>query len=374
LSTGQKELKEGVLNAGLCINCGACVNLCPYFAAYKDRTVTLHVCDLEEGRCYAYCPRTPTDLEFLRRSLFDPDDLTAELGPFKGLYITRAADETVRASAQHGGTVSALMALALEESLIDAAVLAEESERYLPQGIAVEDSSEVKRRGGSKFVTSPTVAAFNAAASSGYDKIGVVATPCQTLALAKMRLKPQPAKDDYIDKLRLVIGLFCGWAFSWRDLSKLLQDKAEEASILGMDIPPSKYECMEVYTTNGTLTIPLDEVLPCVKEGCQYCFDMTAEFSDLSVGSARLPEGWDTAKGWNQVIVRSQAGQELLDLARSKGVLEFRDLPDGNLEKLKTASMNKKRFCVESLIKKSGSPDELLYLDPHDPVFSSLLS
>jgi len=374
LSAGQQELKQGVLDTGLCINCGACVNLCPYTAAYKDRTVILHACDLKEGRCYAYCPRTPTDLETLRRTLYEPDDLTPELGPFKGLYIARAVDESILSSAQHGGTVTALIALALKEGFIDAAILAQESERFLPQGVSVSDPSEVGKGSKSKFVTSPTVATFNETAKSEFEKIGVVATPCQALALAKMRLKPAPAKDDNIDKLRLVIGLFCGWALSWRDLTKLLLSKADEASILGMDIPPSKYECMEVYTTNGTIAIPLDEVLPCVKEGCQYCFDMTAEFSDISVGSARLPEGWDTAKGWNQVIVRNKTGQELLDLARSKGVLEFRDLPEGNLEKLKTASMNKKRFCVESLVKKSGAKDNLIYLDSQDPVLRQIIS
>ncbi|MBW2053833.1 MAG: Coenzyme F420 hydrogenase/dehydrogenase, beta subunit C-terminal domain, partial [Deltaproteobacteria bacterium] len=354
----------------------------PYNTAYKDRTVVLHACDLEEGRCYAYCPRTPTDLEQLRQTLYDPKDLTPELGTFKGLYITRAADESTRSSAQHGGTVTALvrlaleegLLLALEEGLLDTAVLTEESERFLPQGVSVSDPLGVVRASKSKFVTSPNVAAFNEAAKGGFEKIGVVATPCQALALAKMRLKPEPAKDNHIDKLSLVVGLFCGWALSWRDLARLLKGKADEDSIVGMDIPPSKYECMEVYTTNGTITIPLEEVLPSVKEGCQYCFDMTAEFSDLSVGSARVPEGWDAAKGWNQVIVRSRAGQELLDLARSKGVLEFRDLPEGNLEKLKTASMNKKKFCVEALIKKSGSSENLLYLDPQDPVLSRFIN
>jgi len=73
---------------------------------------------------------------------------------------------------------------------------------------------------------------------------------------------------------------------------------------------------------------------------------MTAEFSDLSVGSARLPEGWETARGWNQVIVRTEVGRDLMELARRRGVLEFKEVPVGNLERLKAASMNKKRAAV----------------------------
>jgi len=30
VSGGQKELEETVLKAGLCTDCGACINLCPY--------------------------------------------------------------------------------------------------------------------------------------------------------------------------------------------------------------------------------------------------------------------------------------------------------------------------------------------------------
>ncbi len=129
---GQKELKEKVLDAGLCTHCGACVNLCPYAACHKDNTIIMDACNREEGRCYAFCPRTPTDWEALQQSLFDPADLTPELGSFKGFYITRATDPEVRNSAQHGGTVTALVSLALREGIIDAAVLAEEGANLLP--------------------------------------------------------------------------------------------------------------------------------------------------------------------------------------------------------------------------------------------------
>ncbi len=369
---GQKELRERVLDAGLCTDCGACVNLCPYAASYQDHTIFIDPCEREEGRCYAFCPRTPTDLQALRESLFDRGDFTPELGPLKGFYMTRAADEQVRNSAQHGGTVTALISLALSESMIDAAVIAEDPGNFLPEGVAVQDARGVQRRGKSKFVVSPNVAAFHKIAKGGAEKIGVVATPCQALALAKMRVKPLPAKDSNIGKLKLVIGLFCGWALSWRELRSLLRRKIGEDSIRGLDIPPSKHHSMEVHTGKGIVEISLDEVMPAVRRACHYCFDMTAEFSDISVGSARCPEGWEVARGWNQVIVRTQAGHELLELARSRQVLEFREMPHENLARLKKASMNKKRAAVKNLADKSGSPKDLLYLDCEDPVLRTL--
>lgn len=370
--TGQKGLQDQVLKNDLCTGCSACVHLCPYFEHYRDHTVILHPCDGTEGRCYAYCPRTPTHLETLQKKLFDATDLTPEIGAFKGLYMTRATDEAVRAASQHGGTVSALMSLALAEGIIDTAVLADQKDNLLSESAVAANGETVSQLGKSKFVVSPTVGKFNEAASGPARAIGLVATPCQALALAKMRCHPDDQDQEKIAKLKLVIGLFCGWAFSWDGLQAMLARKFAGTRILKLDIPPSKHHCMEVTTAAGTVEIPLEEVEPHVRENCSYCFDMTCEFSDISVGSARSADGWDVDKGWNQVIVRTEAGQRLLDLARTRGLLEFKAVPGENLEKLKRASINKKRNCLRHLAEKSGRPDDLIYLSGDDPAVSQV--
>ena len=84
--------------------------------------------------------------------------------------------------------------------------------------------------------------------------------------------------------------------------------------------------------------VDLDDVLPLVRNACKYCDDMTAEFADLSVGGARSSEGWEVDKGWNQLIVRTEKGQQLVDLAIEKGVIETRSFGDEDAE---TAAMDK---------------------------------
>jgi coenzyme F420 hydrogenase subunit beta len=100
---------------------------------------------------------------------------------------------------------------------------------------------------------------------------------------------------------------------------------------------------MQVETGSGMIEIPLEQVNGCIRGCCDYCTDMTAEFADISIGSARSPEGWDVDRHWNQVIVRTKAGEELLSLAREKGILEFKKVPPANLSKLKSAAMGKRR-------------------------------
>ena len=65
------------------------------------------------------------------------------------------------------------------------------------------------------------------------------------------------------------------------------------------------------------------------------------------MGGARSADGWDVDKGWNQVIVRTDKGEQLLNLAREKGILEFKEVPETGLEKIKNASMGKKRNGTE---------------------------
>jgi coenzyme F420 hydrogenase subunit beta len=368
---GQRGLLAKVFQNGLCTACGACVNLCPYQKAHRDRVVVLDQCDRDQGRCFQFCPRTPTDWGAMLGRLFDPADLTPELGAVKGYYLCRAADSKLRALAQHGGSVSALMALALEEGLVNHAILTEGGEGLAAQGAMVKRPEDVWSRAGSRFVGSPTLASFNQAASGGQHRLGVVATPCQAQALAKMKLAAGQPEARQQNPPTLVIGLFCGWVLDREGLGQVLSRHLLDAGIRKLDIPPSMHHCLEATTSRETCQISLDEITPWVRDSCRYCSDFTSEFADISVGSARLPQGWEAARGWNQVLVRSQAGMRLLEAALARGVIEVAETQPDGLEKLKRAAWQKKRAAVRNLIAKSGDPGDLIYLDAEDPVFGS---
>jgi len=363
----QGFLKKHVLEESLCTGCGACVSLCPYQVIYHDRTVQLHQCDLEDGKCYAFCPRTKTDPAALRKLLFDQADLTPEIGAVKGYYFSQSVDPRLRAVAQHGATVTALMELALTEGLIDSAIVSSRDRQFLQNGAVAKDIVEIRNNAKSKFTVSPTVAAFNQLLMQDSGNVGVVATPCQALALAKMRLNRKSENKTEINQLKLVIGLYCGWTLSMEKYIKLLlENNIALESVTGMDIPAGG-NILELYTDGGTKSIPFDAVQGCIREACRYCMDSTAEYADVSVGSARFSGNWSDVRKWNQLIVRTEKGRELVELAVRRGVLEVREAPAENLKELKEAAVNKKKNALKNIIQKSGSRNNLLHLDKRDP-------
>jgi coenzyme F420 hydrogenase subunit beta len=273
----------------------------------------------------------------------------------------------LRKIAQHGATVTALMELALSEGLIDSAIVSSSDQEFMQNGTIGNDREAIRKNAGSKFTVSPTVAAFNQMVTEVKGKIGVVATPCQALALAKMKLKPVKEDAAKIDQLKLVVGLYCGWTLSAEKYTKFLLGKnIALESITGADIPAGK-NVLELFTNNGVKSIPIDEVQNCIREACQYCLDSTAEYADVSVGSARFAGSWEEVRQWNQLIVRTKKGKELVELAVRKGVLELREASAESLKELKTAAAGKKKNALKNIVRKSGSVKKLLYLDGRDP-------
>jgi coenzyme F420 hydrogenase subunit beta len=364
---GGLALQQDVRVKGLCTLCGACSGLCPYNHPYGGRMVAVDECDLAQGRCYAFCPRTPLDLNAINQTVFGVPYPADELGTVLEVLISRATDDAIRSRTQHAGTVSALMAFALRSGLIDTAVLTSSNDKLLPGGRAVHDEAGVLSCAGSSFVASPTLQTYNREAAGDAQSIGVVATPCQSLALAKMKASPLENRNN-IDKLKLVVGLFCTWALKYEAYIAFVKERLPDGRIAKVDVPPPPANVFEVYTDSKRLDVPLDQVRAFIRYNCNMCIDMTAEFADVSVGAAEGIEGWNT------LMVRSDTGAELVKEACESGAIEVKPLPDANLAHLKEASLGKKKRGLSSIVEATGSNDDLLYLEPSREALAALLS
>ncbi len=333
--SSSEKLDSSVIGEGMCIGCGACVDLCPYFQSYRGKTALLFPCSVESGRCLAYCPKAEVDADGLSQFLFAKPYDGNPLGAWRSIHVSRAGDKVKKQPFQSGGTVSALMYFALRSKRIDGAVLTGR-EGLLPVPRLVTRPAAVFRQSLSKYTAAPTLAALNQAVAAGYGALGVVATPCQATAVARMRTNPL-ASPTFSDPTALVVGLFCTWALDFRHFEAFLTQRMPLREIVKIDIPPPPSSVLEVYLKEGKLEFPLDEIRPLVPETCGYCADMTSEFADVSVG---VLEGRPEL---NTLIVRTERGEEMVREARRMGYLVLEDMPDENLAHLQWAAANKKK-------------------------------
>jgi coenzyme F420 hydrogenase subunit beta len=341
---GSAELLEDVHKRDLCIGCGACVDLCPYFKNYKGQTSQLFPCNLEQGRCFAYCPKAEVDLDELTRKIWRVDYDGSPLGPYREVLASRAGNQMAKGAFQAGGTVSSLTAFALKNGLIDAAVLTDRN-GLSPISRLVTNWKNVADCASSKFMASPTLSALNMAVREGYKRIGVVGTPCQMTAVAQMRSNPLQ-KEEHTVPVELSVGLFCNWSVDTRQLMDLLAQRLEISDIRRMDIPPPPANILTLETVNGLVEVSLSDIKPLIPHTCFVCPDMTAEFADLSAGM------FEGRPGWNTLIIRSARGAEIVDQARREGFIETEPFPEDNLKHLSKAAAEKKERSVRTLIRR----------------------
>jgi coenzyme F420 hydrogenase subunit beta len=335
---GSSELIEDVLDKDLCIGCGACVELCPYFKNYKGKTAILFPCTLTRGRCFAFCPKAEVDLDVLANRFWNAPYEGTPLGKYRKVLTARVGEKMEKSAFQAGGTVSALMTQALKSSLIDAAALTDREDMIAVPRL-ITRAEDVSGCAGSKFMAAPTLSVLNRGAIQGYERMGVVGTPCQLTAVAQMKINPLN-RESFKDPVALTVGLFCTWAVDTRKLLPLLTECIGDACIQGMDMPPPPSEVMVIDTDVGKVEIPLERIRKLVPKGCHVCPDMTSEWADVSVG---VLEG---KPDWNTLIIRTQTGDELVKDACKEGYLETKPMPAENFKDLCIAAANKKKRAL----------------------------
>ena len=350
-----QELVNEVCKKDLCTLCGACVGWCPYFIAHNGRILLRDTCNLSQGRCSAFCPRISLDLEKLSQTIFGIPYSWEGIGAIKAIVMARSTNAKVKARAQDAGTVTTLFCFAKDEGFIDSAVLTLFEDKSLPRGVVASTRDEILACAGSSYMATPTVEAFNRSVQDGNRKrIGFVGTPCQVLALTKMK-ESTLEEENPTNKLELIMGLFCTWALSHPNFTQFLEKEVSDP-VVKYDIPPHPANVLKVYTEKKHIDISLEKILPFVRPACWVCHDLTAEFADISVGSGRR-----AVSEWNTVIVRTSRGMEIVEGAEKKGLIEIREIPKENLSRLEGAGVKKKKRALKNILQKTRSVDDLLY-------------
>lgn len=340
------SLVTEVVKPGKCVGCGTCVAVCPPGVVRfkevpgRDEEPTLAGKCLLCEFCYYQCPMTSPHEKELEALIFGRNSGDMEpFGIFTKAFSVRAKKDEILKVASDGGAVTAILAYALEEGLIQAAAVAAVRKdmpwKPIPKlALTVEDLLEAA---GTKYSAAPVMLALGEAVDGyEFERVAVVGTPCQIRAVRKMQYGERGAVK-YGNRVKLAIGLFCSENFYYDKLIKeFVASKADLSKITKFSIRAGGF----TVEADGekVIEVKVKEVKPYARSNCEYCTDFAANLADLSAGNVDSPAGWST------VIVRTEAGMKFLEGARDKGWIEVKPLevkPDGSLVKLASKKRSK---------------------------------
>ncbi|MBP7049663.1 MAG: Coenzyme F420 hydrogenase/dehydrogenase, beta subunit C-terminal domain [Phycisphaerae bacterium] len=342
---------ESVVQRKLCTGCGTCAGICPQEAiemmvnkrkgCYQPRLDTTRC--MRCGLCYKVCPGHGVDFQALDDSLFGheiPQDIA--LGRYLACYIGHASDTDLRYACASGGMVSALLIFALEEGLIDGALVTrmQQGNPLRPEPFIARTRTEILSAAGSKYCPVAAGAALEEILHTR-GRFAVVGLPCHIQGIRKAEQHIPTLKE----RIRYRIAIPCSLDYSFRGTERILRirgiraTEVESLQYRGRGWPGS----MSIRLTDGTeRTIPLDEYFselsPHSLRRCTLCSDMLGELSDLTCGDAWIPEVMRTDKtGSSFVVSRTPEAEELLEAAASKEAIALSELglrellaPQGN--------------------------------------------
>ena len=114
------------------------------------------------------------------------------LGSYREALSARSTEKRIQDVSQDGGIVSSLLCYALDEGIIEGAVVAgDPGDDWTPVPQVVTSSDEVIDAAGTKYSMSPNIFALKEAVRQyGLESVAIVATPCQVQGIRKAQAYP----------------------------------------------------------------------------------------------------------------------------------------------------------------------------------------
>ena len=317
---------QHIVNDHLCMQCGTCAGTCPKDAIEMRWSLSEgwlpHVlserCD-DCDDCLAVCPARGVDYApgawWRGRNKGAP---TLDfLGPWRGLWFGWAADESTRYAGASGGVATAVLAGALQDGLIDAAVVAGVSATnpLAVEPLVARSVEDIAACRGSKY----NMVAMNDQLRLVLREPGRYAfagLPChvQGLRLAQRRYR------RLRERVVFSLGIFCGWSS---------QPRATELAARRLGVDPEELTDVRYRGPGwpGGLRLAIrsgdsrerpypqyfDRTMAAfTPPRCRSCPDGLAELADLSVGDAWLGR-FEGSPGVSDLIARTPAGVETVE-------------------------------------------------------------
>lgn len=336
--TSQNTISK-VVKLNLCSGCGTCAALCPKKAISMeiDETKGVYIAKITKEKCtecqvcFAVCPGHGTDYNELNMEIFGKDPENILIGNYLNCYSGNSTNYDIRYNSSSGGLITQTLIFALEEGLIDGAIVTRmKKEKPLePEPFIARTKEEIIEASGSKYCPVPlNVALEEALKMEG--KFAIVGLPCHIDGLRKAEKVNKKIKQ----KIVLRLGIFCNHSPNFYATKTLLKKlKVEEKDVNKISYRGEGYPGMlKILSTKGKRNLVQSTSWSLIgsyffyPNRCLCCSNGICELADISFGDAWLPEMSEEKIGISVLISKTEFGDQLLNKMESKNQIRLNQL------------------------------------------------
>lgn len=328
-----------IVEEGLCIGCGLCesvagsetLQMCLTPEQTQRPVVNAPLSEETVQRIYETCPGTR--LEGLPQALMDSHTKIHPIwGPYRRFIHAHAQDPQVRHLGSTGGVMTALGQHLLQSGQVEFIVHARASKKYptFGEGHTSFTAQSVLEGAGSRYGPTAPLVDFLSILEQGRP-FAFMGKPCDISAIRNLA-----RHDPRVDSLcQIKVAMVCGGFLDAQGMRNFLQsvgtsfDQVAEFHYRGRGCPgPTELTTKDGRVVKKTYLDFWGEDTSgwSLPFRCKICPDGIGEAADLAVadtwpGGAPTPEMQENDRGTNAVIVRTVAGQALVESAEQAGSL-----------------------------------------------------
>jgi len=362
-----KKTIEDIRDAGLCTGCGTCVGLCPNSAIHLSKTEDIYIPILNEKKCnkcetcFEVCPGYSVNFRKLNLMIFGREPQNSILGNYVNCYMGHATDPGLRYNCASGGLITGLLVSAIEEGIIDGALVTKMSDTHPlePEVFIARTKDEIISASKSKYCPVPAnIALGDVLREEG--KFATVGLPCHIQGIRKAEI----INKKLAKKIVLHLGLFCNHGSTFSATKYLLK----KMDLNDKDVKRIDYRG-EGWPGGMSITLKNGEKkfirhfdpfywghvfnMYFLTPRCALCNDKICELSDISFADA-----WHLSNskiGESIIISRNKIGEESLQKAARKKKIEIKRISSTKVLESQAPDFVKRRHVARiRVFKKLG--------------------
>ena len=358
------RMVNDVVKNNLCVGCGVCQSVCPCHAIQYNYARGLYYPHIDEekciqcGACFQLCPGKGFDYKELytniKRSI--PHDLF--VGDHIVCKIAKTYDKEILTKAASGGIATTIVKMLLDSGVYDAAFCVT-SYNYSSKvnTCRIDKDNDFSNVTKSRYIPVSQSEAIEYIIKNRDKKVILIGVSCFIQAVNEVILKYN------LDRTKiLLIGLFCERNYNY-NIEKYFKYKIDSKSPIQKLYFKTKeksgwpgdvkviLEDQSVYFFNKKERIKIKDFYQ--MERCLYCLDKLNQFADISLGDNYTKFHQDK-EGTSCVIVRTNLGEKILSLAKSK--LEMYDIDISEIAN--SQGIEERKENLQNIIQKKDLLDE----------------